>query len=295
MLEFLTPPAALPGAEARMAVALIFTAAAAYFDAFRGKWVPNSLVYGSVLAALALNIIFFEQHLFLQASALFAAVFILTYPLYRLGQLGGADVYILSSIAAAIPFLPQPLASPLNAAPYPFILSVLVPTGLLFILHMLARFIPYVAHRLAKGQVHVTAKSAAPAIAMFAAFLLFAYSLSALQLSLPPWYFALLSLLAVSLFFFSLFKSEIKDSMVEMTPVRKLQEEDVLAIEKMDKGLVARMKLSPLLTAKSIALLRKSNLKAAPVYTGMPFFLPYLFLGLLFTVLFGDMLMYLLG
>ena len=54
------------------------------------------------------------------------------------------------------------------------------------------------------------------------------------------------------------------------------------------------LKLVPLMDARVISALKKSKMKKVPVYTGMPFFLPYLFLGLLFTVLFGDLLIYLL-
>jgi len=81
--------------------------------------------------------------------------------------------------------------------------------------------------------------------------------------------------------------------MVESVQVSKLQEEDVLALEKMDASLVKKLKLQPLIDGKIILALKKSKVKAVPVYTGMPFFLPYLFLGLLLAVLFGDLLFYL--
>lgn len=295
MLDLFSAPQAVPGIEWRIALAVIFTAAMAYYDLFNKKWVPNMLIYGFAACAIAINFIFYDQALTWSALAFGAIVFALCYALYRAGQLGGADAYALGSIAAAIPFLPAPFLASQQSVPYPFILSMLAPTGIAFMLHMALRFVPYVARRLAAGKIRFTLeKAAGPALLAFA-FTAFIYALSSLPLSFPPAYFAILFFLAASLLFFSLFKSEIKGSMVEMVSVKKLQEEDVLALEKMNKGLVAKMKLQPLLTAKSIALLRKSGLKAAPVYTGMPFFLPYLFFGLLFTVLFGDMLVYLLS
>ena len=295
MLDLLTVPPSVPGIGFRIALAVIFTAAMAHYDLFNKKWVPNTLIYAFAILAVAINFVFYDPAVTWPALAFGAIVFALCYVLYRMGQLGGADAYALGSIAAAVPYLPVPLLSQQPSAPYPFILSVLAPTGLAFILHMAFRFAPYVARRFAAGKIRFTIeKAAGPALLAFS-FAAFLYAISSLPLSFPPAYFAILLFLAAALIFFSLFKSEIKDSMVELVPVRKLQEEDVLALEKMNKGLVARMKLRALLTAKSIALLKKSRMKSAPVYTGMPFFLPYLFLGLLFTVLFGDMLMYLLG
>ncbi|VVC01942.1 Uncharacterised protein [uncultured archaeon] len=293
MLDIFSTPSEVPGLLLRSLVALSFTGAAAYFDIFNKKWVPNYLVYGFLACALALNVIYFEQALF--ASALLAgiAVFAATYFLYRVGQLGGADVYVLASISLCVPYLPKPLLAMQQAVPYPFILSVLAPTGFAFILHTMARFLPYISKRLAQGKIAFSlAKIAGPALLM-AAFLFFVYALASLPVALPIQYVAALSFLFASLFFFMLFKDEIKDSMVERIPVSRLQQEDVLALEKMDKSLVKRLGLAPLISAKTILLLKKAKVRYAPVYTGMPFFLPYLFLGLLFTLLFGDMLYYL--
>lgn len=292
MLEFFNVPSAVPGIGARIAIALAFTAAAAYYDVFNKKWVPNLLLYAFVAAAFLINIVYFEQGLFMQAAAFGAAAFLLSYPLYRAGQLGGADVFCYASIAMAIPYLPSPMLNPAASAPYPFILSVLVPTGLAFIAHMAARFVPYVLSQMKKGRVHFSVgKLVAPAI-LSAAFIVFAYAVSTLPVSLPLGYFALLAFLFASLMFFSLFKSEVKDSMVGRVAVSKLQEEDVLALEKMDAKLVSRLKLQPLITGKIIDALSKAKLKSVPVYTNMPFFLPYLLFGLLFTLLFGDLIAY---
>lgn len=295
MLQLFSFPPSLPGAEVRIAIALLFTAVAAYFDAFNKKWVPNYLVYGFLAAAFALNIIYFDQETLTIAIASSGIIFAASYALYRLGQLGGADAYVLSAISLAVPYLPKPLLSPPQALPYPFILSVLAPTGVAFILHMLFRFIPYISKQISHGKISVGASKLFGPASLTASFIAFLYVLSTLPVALPQFYLAILSFLFISLVFFSLFKDEIKASMAERIPVSKLQEEDVLALEQMDAALVKKLGLSPLISARTISLLKKSRLKSAPVYTGMPFFLPYLFLGLLATVLFGDILSALLS
>jgi len=289
--SLLSPPAAVPGIDIRMMVAVAFTGAAAYYDMFNKKWVPDSLLWCFLAASLLLNVIFFDSAIF--AQALFIAIIIaaLTYALYRMGQLGGADMFVMASIALAIPYLPKPLLAASQAIPYPFFLSVLAPTGIAFIVHMLFRFIPYISRKLTRGEVEFTLQKAAGPALIAASLLIFGSIVSSLPVSLPPSYFAIIGFLGAALVFFSLFMPEIKASMVEKIQTSRLQCEDVLAMEQMPP-LSKKLRLSPVISEKTIAALRRAKIKSVPVYTGMPFFLPYLFIGLVFTLLFGDLLYY---
>ena len=294
MMGFLPIPPEVPGLWLRAAAAVLFTGAAAYFDLFNRKWVPNSLLYAFAAVAVLSNIIFYDPAVSPYAIAFGAVAFLIAYPIYKMGQLGGADMFAFASIAALVPYFQTPLLAPAQDVPYPFILSVLVPTSIFFMLHMLLRFIPYIAGRLRQGKIQLTpAKLAGPAL-LVVSFAIFVFVLSSLPFSLPQPFIFLLSFLFITLLFFSIFKDEIKASMAEKIPVSRLEEEDVLALEQMDQKVVKRLSLSPLLDAKEIALLKKSRLKSVPVYTGMPCFLPYLLLGLLFALLFGDMLFYII-
>jgi len=292
MLPLINPSIAVPGMDARIFIVIAFTAAAAYYDVFKNKWVPNALLYAFLACAFAVNLVYFEQELFISAVAFGAAMFLISYPLYKAGQLGGADVFCYSSIAMAIPYLSHPFLNPSASAPYPFILSVLVPAGIAFIAFMFARFVPYIYSQARQGGLAFSAaRLAVPAILLLA-FVIFFHALSSLPVRIPFGYLLMLVFLFAAISFFSLFKQEIKDSMVESVPLAKLQEEDVLALEKMDSGLVARLKLQPLINGKTAALLAKAKLRAVPVYTRMPCFLPYLLFGVVFTILFGDLISY---
>ncbi|MFA6214710.1 MAG: prepilin peptidase, partial [Candidatus Micrarchaeia archaeon] len=210
LLSLLSPQPSVPGIDVRMLVALAFTGAAAYFDMFNRKWVPDALLWGFLGSALLLNVIFFDTALFAQALTAAIIIAALTYALYRMGQLGGADVFVMASIALAVPYLPHPLLAAAQDVPYPFFLSMLAPTGIAFILHMLARFIPYVSRRISEGKVKFTMqKIAGPAIILLA-LLAFGATISSLPASLPPAYFAVVGFLGAALVFFSLFMPEIK-------------------------------------------------------------------------------------
>ncbi|MCX6777656.1 MAG: hypothetical protein NT157_02115, partial [Candidatus Micrarchaeota archaeon] len=84
---------------------------------------------------------------------------------------------------------------------------------------------------------------------------------------------------------------------IEKLPLSRIEEEDVLAIEKMNPKLVAKYKLKKLLTARELARMKKAKipLKKYPVYANMPVFLPYILASLLLTLLFGDPLAMILG
>jgi len=289
--SLLSPPAIVPGIDIRMMVAVAFMGAAAYYDMFNKKWVPDSLLWCFLGASLLLNVVFFDSAIF--AQALFVAIIIaaLTYVLYRMGQLGGADVFVMASIALAIPYLPKPLLAASQAIPYPFFFSMLAPTGIAFIVHMLIRFIPYMSRKLSRGEVDFTMQKVAGPVIIAISLLIFGTIVSSMPVSLPASYFAIIGFLGAALIFFSLFMPEIKASMVEKISTSRLQCEDVLALEQME-SLAKKLKLSPVIDEKTITALKRAKIKSVPVYTGMPFFLPYLFIGLVFALLFGDLLYY---
>ena len=295
MLEFpislLSSPAYVPGIDIRILVVVAFTGAAAYFDMFNKKWVPDVLLWCFLGASLLLNVVFFDSAIFTSALIIAVIIAVLTYALYRMGQLGGADVLVMASIALAMPYLPKPILAASQSIPYPFFISLLAPTGIAFIFHMLVRFVPYISHRLSAGKVKFNAQKVAGPALIAVSFAIFWSIVSSLPISLPASYFAIIGFLGAALIFFSLFMPEIKASMVTRVQVSRLQCEDVLALEQMPE-LAKAHRFSPLISKKTITVLKHAKIKSVQVYTGMPFFLPYLFIGLLFTLLFGDLLYY---
>ena len=78
-LSLLASPSSVPGLGWRILIAVAFTGAAAYYDLFNKKWVPNWLVYAFLACALAINLVFFEETLFIQAAVFAAVVFAASY------------------------------------------------------------------------------------------------------------------------------------------------------------------------------------------------------------------------
>lgn len=288
ILSAFSPASPLPGQEIRILVALAFTGAAAYYDAFNKKWVPENLLRLFLAASAIVNLLFFDLPLFAAAVALSVAVAVITYYFYRMGQIGGADVFVMTSITLCLPYAPAPLLSSAQSIPYPFILSVLMPAGIFFILHMAALYVPFVVAGISKGKIHIDQKKLLLSSLFIAVMVAFCMTVAAnMPVSLA--FLGIFCFLGLSLVFFSLFIKEIKMSMAERVSVRRLQCEDVLALEFMPE-LSKKLKLSPVINERTIKALSRAGVKSVLVYTKMPFFLPYLFLGLVFALLFGDII-----
>ena len=277
---------------ARVAVALIGTGIAAYFDVTNNRNIPNHVTYPFVVLALLVNFISLDMAALPMTVGIAAAIFIIGYVFYKMGQIGGADILVITAIALAIP--QQPLETLIVrqtiASPFPFVLSVIIGASLAFSVVMFLSFIPKVAAAIRAGKIKLGNERLLSAGLIAIAYIAFVYIAVKLPF-FPPLYLALITFVMLTSVFFMLFREFIQASMVEFVPLSRVEEEDVLAIEQMDKETVAKYKLQKLLTLDEIKRLRKLPIKKFPVYTKMPMFLPYILFGLLLSLLFGDLLL----
>ena len=276
---------------ARAAAMVLFLAAASYFDLFNKKNVPVAIPYAMVAVGFILNLLSFDANLILTSSAAALAVFAIGYLVYRTGQIGGADVLIFAGIALLLPespaaLLPQAATiSPLFS--YPFIVPVFLISGFLAIIGLSLKYVPKVASGLAQGKVAIRPQSALTSAIIVISYLAVIYFFSQAGIIVPA-QSALLLLLVLLAGFLTAFKDYISSTMVEWVPLGGIDEEDVIALHSLDPMLVSRLKLQPVLTPPELAKLKKSKLKKFPIYKGMPPFLPYILLAVLFLLIFGD-------
>jgi hypothetical protein len=289
----------LPYEQLRIGIALLGTGIATYYDLSNNRNVPNMLLYAFLAAAILVNAFGMADHL-VYTVAVSAAIFAAGWLFYRAGQIGGADVFVLASISLLLPVQPlsllqvQPQSIPQIAMP--FALYVFAISGLLFILAMLANYAPSAFLLLAKGRVRIPLEKwayIAALLALFAAFLYFAQSAP----FIPSFYIILLGLLVVASAFFMLFRDHVREQMLELVPFQKIEEEDVLALERISPALVARYQIPRVVSQPDIARLKKANIKLAkwPVYKKMHVFLPYILIGLIALLLLGDPFLLLSG
>jgi len=273
---------------ARVAIAVVGCAAGAYYDLRNNRNIPNVLLYAMLALGVIFNLAFWEQGSLL-AFGVAVAIFVCGYALYKAGQLGGADVYILGAIALLLPVQPTVFAN-VEPAPYPYVFSVIAASGITFMVYMLAFYGARAVREARKEKMKVDAKTALGAVAVAIAYAFFVY-VGGKNGVFGPAYFALVGFVVFVSLFFLIFKNRIARMMVEEVPFSRIEEEDVIALEYMDKEIVEKYSLKRVADSKELARLEKLPIKKYCVYTKMPPFLPHILLGVLITLFFGDVLM----
>lgn len=268
----------MPGELIRIALAILGTAVVAYFDIFNKRNIPNNLLYAFLGVAVVSNIIFFDPDLSIFAVAIAVFLSAFGYVFYKLGHFGGADVFVLASLTLLLPIPPSFVRLPFNI---PFIFVIFLFALVISSLYSLVDF----AIKLSKKR----AKANYLYLVIFVPYALVVY----LFVNSPVFSYAFLVILSVAIIssvFFAAYREPILKLQAQKIPLGKVTEEDVLAIELMDKDTVWLHGLKKLITAEELKRLKKLKLKEVLVYTKLLPFLPFVFFGLVLSLLFGNYL-----
>lgn len=268
----------MSGELIRVIVAMIGTGAAAYYDLFNKKNVPDNLLYLFLGISFLLNLVLFQDSLFWFSIAIAVFFSAIGYLFYRVGQLGGADVFVIASIALLLPITPSFVGMPFNM---PFVLPVIIFSGAVFAIYVMAFF----GFKVFEGE----AKPNLLYALMLIPYLLFAY-VYVNSILFSPVYFVLISILLFATIFFMMFRETLMMHLAEELPVSQLEPEDVIALEIMNKDLVERYKVPRLVSKDEIERLKKTKVGEVWVYTKLPPFLPFLLIGMILSLLFAKSL-----
>ena len=281
----------LPYFEVRAAIAIAFTAVATYYDLANNKNVPSILLYAFVAIGVLFNLVTLTGEP-VYAFAIPLAVFAMGFLFYRSGLFGSADAYTFTAISLLIPYADKQAYS--LGTPYPFILSVITATTFLFGIAMLAKFIPYIVNRIKKGGLKLSNERKLSTALMAIALVLLVYTISRIPF-LAGGQLVLMAFVIVMVLFFTIFRDEVMGSFVGEIAISKVENEDVLTIEKMDPETVKKFKLQPYVDETMMKRLKDSGLATVPVYTKLPAFEPYILIGLVISLFAGDVFFFLAG
>ncbi|MDO8554598.1 MAG: hypothetical protein Q7S22_07355 [Candidatus Micrarchaeota archaeon] len=270
----------MPGELVRIALAILGTAAVAYFDIFNNRNIPNNFLYVFLGVSILTNIVFFDQDIFVFAAIIAVFLSLWGYLFYRVGHFGGADVFVLASLTLLLPIPPSFTHMPFNM---PFIFVIFLFALILSSLYSVVDF-----------AIKLTKKNAKPNMIYFA--LLIPYALFVYMFSSSPFFslsfLIIISISLIATIFFAAYREDILKLQAQKIPMSKVTEEDVLAIELMDKDTVWLHSLKKLITTEELKRLRKLKLQEVWVYTKLLPFLPFVFLGLLLSLVFANYLFY---
>ncbi|VVB98258.1 Uncharacterised protein [uncultured archaeon] len=238
----------------------------------------DSQAFALMLVMLG-SLLFHQQGIFVYTISIAAIILAIGYIFYRMGYIGGADVYVLTSIALLVPVVPSWVAALFN---FPVVLSVIITSGVLFAIYFLVFVVLNAVRKGARGRYEY--------LLLLPAYLVLIYFISASGL-FGIAYVVTISVLVLSSIVFLVYKEAMTAAMARKIPLSKAEEEDVAVLELMPE-LAKKYGIKRLLDANELARLRKLKVKELYVYTELPPFLPFVLLGLLVSVSVGDLLMY---
>ena len=277
--EVLFGKIAMPGEAIRLVLAFLGVAVATYYDIFNRRNVPNSVLYAFLAIAFLTNVFLYQADLFIFSVALAAFFAAIGYIFYRFGQLGGADVFIIASVILLLPVHPSFVGLTFNM---PFIFSVVVFSGVSFAVYVMVYF-----------GFRLWDEGARPRL-MYALllipYILFAYVYFNSVL-FSTMYFVFVSILLFATVFFLMFREDINLLLSERMSPSELEEEDVLALDLMDKEFVRKYSIRRLATRGEIDRMVALKVPEVWVYSKLPPFLPFFLLGMVMSLFFAGSLL----
>ena len=272
-------------------ILIVITAVYAAFDVLNKRNIPNLFVYASLALALIITSTYsYTTIIYSLEIALIAAV--LGYLLYKKGFLGGGDFLEFIAVSLILPLQPQPLLVSSISVPVPFIISVLLAAGYAVSLYMPLYYLGRSKNpkrdkkRMLSGMVLLIS---------YALLITTMYALSYIHLL----GIIVLGILGIASFFVIIYESSIYEGMVAMVLPKSLEPGDMIATSLMDKKDIEYFRkvsknFDRLVTKKLLSEI-KGVKKKVPVYRNSVPFALFIFIGIIISLLFGNLMVLILS
>lgn len=268
------------------------------FDIFNKRNIPSGFIYFSLAYGIVLTILYLNLTTTLFSAAIAAIVLAGGYLIYKAGQLGAADVVEFAALSLILPMQITPFLDKIPQFNLPFIISLLVNTGISAFVVAVLYYLPKAKATSKKPLLSsITTMDAAKAIGLAAAYIAFLVVLIHLfGFYLPG--VSLLALLIVVSVLIILFEKPITATMVSYVDYKRFEAGDIIAMNMMSSKDIASARrkvkgFGGLITDRIIKEMKEKHIATKfPVYkSAMPLALP-IFIGVCLSLLFGDLLLF---
>jgi len=270
----------------RIAIAVVLTSIAAYEDN-KTSYVSDWVLYALVGAGFLLDVLSFDLAFILSVlpAALFIGIF--GYFLWKGGSFGQGDVWLFLGLQLLLPEYPS--FALVSLPSLPFAASVFLASSVFALFGSTAFYAAKLAQQklFDKHRVFALLGLGAGAVFFFN------------TTPIPPLGKAFFSLFTICAVFVALFYQKIKENvLIQWVSLKDVEDEDVLALEKLPKAFVKKEGLEKVAT-KSVwkklqALSKAGKMRKFPVYKNLIRFNPYVLLGLIACLYAGDLLVWVL-
>jgi len=251
-------------------IAVMFMLIFSYYDIFNNRIVPEWVSYSFLIASIITFALFPPLEIMKVVIALI--VFLIGYLIYKIGYLGGADVFAITGLC---------LILPLTISNIPSIIILLLISMLLTMLYVMFKFLLNLKEIKFNKQDIITSLLW---LVGYSALAYMIYNIGQTTIGIVVFTLGLINSL------FALIKTNLMNSMIEYISLDKIIDEDILATDKMNQDFVKENKIERLLTKEQINKLKKLGIKEVPVYTKLPPYLP--FVALTTLIIFGYLFIF---
>jgi hypothetical protein len=279
-----------------LAVAFIYM----LFDVFNKRNVPSIFAYATLAYGVLLTVLYFNLSTIAESLGISLVIIGVGYVVYRIGQIGAADFIEFAALSLMIPIQPTPylLNAPMQLG-IPFIGSLIINTGIIAIILVPIYYIYKsfrVPHRGGFGTIRrVDVLKAVTMVLAYAAFIIVLFYFHARPIGL-----AIVALAGLGSVAITLGENRITKAMVSYWEPAKMKPEDMLAFNLMEPSEIKRIKteiksFDRLVTEKMLKEFKEKKFEEQlPVYThAVPLALPLL-IGVIFALLFGNLILFVL-
>ena len=280
----------------RIAVLLIIALAYALLDVFNKRNVPDAFAYAALAVGVVVTLTYPVSVIYLSVLVA-AAIGLFGYIVYRAGLMGAGDFFEFVTISLLLPVQPAAILSGIPQLNFPFIFSVLIAAGYTAVIGMVVYYLAKAAKSGVLERYRVERRKLYSGLAIAVAYLVLLFLLSWITGFRPAAAFVILLIAAASALTI-FFEKAINKEMVSYVYPNRLSEGDMIATNLMKDDELAFFKkrskgFSRLATKKLIGEIKGVKRKM-PVYTeGVPLAL-FALIGIVISLLFGNLLLYLI-
>jgi len=285
----------------RIASLIIIATVYMLFDVFNKRNVPTVFAYATLAYGLVLTLLYQTPSLIYESVGIALVVIGVGYVVYKIGQIGAADIIEFAAISLMLPLQPVPfLAGMPSQFGLPTIISVFVCTGMVALVTVPLYYLPR-ARRMTKKPLlsFVSQQAVLKSALITSAYLIFIIFMF-VELKIRLAGVAILLIMLIFSTLMIIFEKPITDSMVEYVDYRKFDEGDIVAFNLMTLKQITAIKkrvrsFDRLLTSKLISEMRAKRVSIKlPVYKdAVPLALPIL-AGVIISLTIGNLIFFIL-
>ncbi|MEM4034708.1 MAG: hypothetical protein QW257_02145 [Candidatus Micrarchaeaceae archaeon] len=281
--------------QAAIIVMIVIAFLYAMFDVFNKREVPDLFVY----VALAIGVLFtltYTAHVAEESLLIAAVVFAIGYVIYRAGFWGAGDFFELTTISLLLPIQTKPLLTSIGQLGLPFVVSLFIAAGIAAIWLVPIYYLVVkrgTAARKTKTQP-IYKVLGVILLAMYLILLLFIYALFGINFVR----IVIIAAIGIPSALTLAYEEEITSRMTAMASPKSLSPGDIIAVNLMGRQDIKYFKgiypkFSRLATKEMISKIKGAK-KKLPVYVNAAPFTLFVFIGAIISLLFGNLILYIL-